>query len=203
MNKVLKTPYLYYKETLKSHDKIGEIMKLLTTSLLLLASSLAYGEVDLTKSQVQWEAKKVISGGHQGLVPLTKASLTQKDGKIVSGEFSVSIKEASVSDLEGEWKQKFLDHIKSDDFFSVSKYPEAHIKITQVDQDKAKGLLTIKDKTHPVEFNILRKDKSISGQVVFDRTNFDIIYGSNNFFKNLGDKAISNDVKVTFNIVLK
>lgn len=177
-------------------------MKLLTTGILL-ASSLAYGEVDLSKSEVQWEAKKVLAGGHTGLVPLTKASLNKDNGKIISGEFSVSIKDATVSDLEGEWKQKFLDHIKSDDFFSVNTYPEATIKITKLDKNKAQGLLTIKNKTHPVEFDILQKDKIISGQLVFDRTKFDIIYGSNNFFKNLGDKAIANEVKVKFNIVLK
>jgi hypothetical protein len=42
---------------------------------------------------------------------------------------------------------------------------------------------------------------STSGKFTFDRTKFDVIYGSGTFFDNLGDKAINNDVTIEFNIV--
>ena len=179
-------------------------MKNLLLASVITATSFAYGEtVDLTKSQVYWEAHKVIAGGHKGTIPVVKADLKIVDKKLVSGTISLSVAQAQVLDLEGEWKQKFLDHIKSDDFFSVSKYPEATIKIEKIQSDKAYGLLTIKNTTHPIEFSYVEKNGEFTGDVVFDRTKYGIVYGSNNFFKNLGDKAIANDVKVIFKIVLK
>ena len=65
-----------------------------------------------------------------------------------------------------------------------------------------KGSLTIKGKTQPVEFPYYKKGNTYTGTVNFDRTKFGIIYGSKNFFKNLGDKVIDNNVQLSFIAVL-
>lgn len=176
---------------------------LLALSLLSSSLSFANTNLDMSKSQVSWEAKKVVAGGHHGLVKIKSAQLEEKDGQLSKGKIVIDLKSADVSDLEGEWKDKFLGHVKGSDFFDVEKYPEAELNLTQVDGLIAKGTLTIKDKTHPIELQFKKEGKAYSGEVVFDRTKYNIIYGSNNFFKNLGDKAIANDVKVGFKIVLK
>ena len=52
-------------------------------------------------------------------------------------------------------------------------------------------------------FDYTKKDNTSSGKMTFDRTKFNMIYGSGDFFKNLGDKVIHNEVKVDFVFVVK
>jgi polyisoprenoid-binding protein YceI len=176
---------------------------LILLSLLTTSVAMAQVNLDMTQSQVSWEAKKVIAGGHHGVVKIKSAQLEDKQGQLIGGKIVIDLKSADVLDLEGEWRDKFLGHIKSADFFDVEKHPEAVLNISKIEGLKATGTLTIKNKTQPVEIQFKKEGKTYSGEVVFDRTKFDIIYGSNSFFKNLGDKAIAHDVKVGFKIVLK
>ena len=60
-----------------------------------------------------------------------------------------------------------------------------------------------KDKTNPISVSYKKEGKTYTGKMVFDRTKYNIVYGSGNFFKNLGDKVIHDDVEVNFSIVLK
>jgi polyisoprenoid-binding protein YceI len=76
--------------------------------------------------------------------------------------------------------------------------------ITQVGVDAAGGYqvtgdLTIKGITQPVSFPMTIAENTAKASLKIDRTLYDIRYGSNNFFENLGDKAINNefDLEVT------
>lgn len=175
-------------------------MKVLLLSFLLVLSTGAYADNHLINSKVKWEAYKVIGGGHNGEIPITKSDLIIEDGKIKKGTLEFDISKATVTDLSGEWETKFLTHIKSSDFFDVEKHPKAKLKITSVSNKELKGVLTIKDKSKNIKVPFNKVNGKYSGEVEFDRTEFGIIYGSNNFFKNLGDKAIANNVKVIFEL---
>ena len=126
-----------------------------------------------------------------------------KDGKITGGEFVADLTAFTVTDLEGEWKDKFLGHMKSGDFFDVAKYPTSKLVIKSVKGNKVTADLTVKDKTNEVTFDMKNKGNEYSGKLVFDRTKFGMIYGSGDFFKNLGDKMINNEVTVDFKFVVK
>jgi polyisoprenoid-binding protein YceI len=93
--------------------------------------------------------------------------------------------------------------MKSADFFEVEKWPTAQLVIVEVTDSLVKGNLTIKDKTEEVSFPYTQKEGLFSGKLVFDRTKFGMIYGSGDFFKNLGDKIINNEVELTFEVVVK
>ena len=93
--------------------------------------------------------------------------------------------------------------MKSEDFFQVEKWPTAKLVIKSVKGEKVKGELTIKDKTNPVEFTAKNEKGFYTGTLKFDRTKFGMIYGSGNFFKNLGDKMIENDVTLDFKVKVK
>ena len=168
-------------------------------SLILSTSVLA----DLKSSEVIWTGSKVVGGSHYGALPIKSANIKANEGNIQSANIVFDLKKIDVTELSGEWKNKFLSHIKSGDFFEVDKYPEAKLLLTEVKNNLGKGQLTIKDKTHPIEIKFNKKGKLYSGTVEFDRTKYNIVYGSKNFFKNLGDKAISNNVKVDFKLELK
>ena len=42
-----------------------------------------------------------------------------------------------------------------------------------------------------------------SGTLKFDRTKFNMKYGSGSFFKNLGDKMINNEIKIDYVVALE
>jgi polyisoprenoid-binding protein YceI len=179
-------------------------MKNVLLSLAFLIGTTAFATtVDESQSKITWAATKVIGGGHNGLVTIKSIKLKEKKGQLQSGLVVIDLTKIQVNELEGEWKEKFLTHIQSSDFFNIAKFPTATLKITDVKKSELIGFLTIKDKTNPIKVKFIKKEKTYSGELVFDRTLYDLKYGSTNFFKNLGDKAISNDVKLTFSIVIK
>src|SRR5690606_6621253 len=104
-----------------------------------------------------------------------------------------------------EYRDKFLGHMKSADFFDVAKYPTAKLVTTKIDGNSVTANLTIKGKTHPVNFTYSKEkgeNGAYTGDITFDRTKFDMIYGSGNFFKNLGDKMIHDKVQLNFKVYL-
>jgi polyisoprenoid-binding protein YceI len=178
-------------------------MKALFLSLSFLALTQGFAaDVDLKKSQFTWKGTKV-AGEHVGHVSLKSATLDLKEGKLTGGEFVIDLATMTTTDLSGEWADKLVGHLKSGDFFNIEKFPTASLKVKSVKGNKVEADLTIKGKTNPVSFDVTQKGKEYSGKLVFDRTKFDMVYNSGNFFKDLGDKAINNDVSVDFKVVAK
>lgn len=177
-------------------------MKKTILTLAFLSLSTLAADVDLAKSTFNWKGTKV-SGEHFGVISLKSAKLDVKDDAIKSGEFVIDMNSMVVKDLQGEWADKLLGHIKNEDFFEVSKYPTSTLKITSSTKDEVKGELTVKGKTNPVSVKFKKEGKDYVGKLVFDRTKFNIVYGSGDFFKNLGDKMIHNDISVDFRVVTK
>lgn len=178
-----------------------KMTKLMTIASLLISSAFA-ADVDLKASTLKWEGTKV-TGKHFGKIFFKGAKAEVTDGKLKSGEFVVDMNSFTVDDLSGEWAKKFIDHMKSKDFFVTSKYPTSKLVIKEVKDGVAKGDLTIKGKTNPVSFKVKSEKNTHTGVLKFDRTKFGMTYGSGDFFKGLGDKMIHNDVTVDFKLVTK
>lgn len=166
---------------------------------------------DKNKSSVVWVGKKV-NGKHVGFVSLKSGVFTVEDDQITSGNFVIDMTSIESTDLEGEKKKKLDDHLRSTDFFSVEKYPEAKLTITEsgsFDDGDAEvtGNLTIKGRTHPITFNATREnvDNGVKyfAKINVDRTKYNVRYGSRKFFDNLGDKAIYDVFELKVNILAK
>lgn len=136
------------------------------------------------------------------------------DGKnIVSGELVVDMTTIVDTDIqELDFNKKLVNHLLSQDFFYVSKFPLAKFKLNsakKISEGKfqAHGDLTIKGKTHPtqinVEISIQGVTAKIQGQLNIDRTMYNIKYGSGKFFQNLGDKLIDDTFEINFNLKAK
>ena len=191
-------------------------MKLITALILGLSTVLALTEgpapatVNKAESQVRWEASKV-TGTHWGYVPLKNANLDVAGGKITGGSFDMDMVNLTVEDLKEEpSKGNLTKHLKSDDFFSVEKFNTATFKITEAKTSNGKeytisGTLTIKGISQPISFPasvaVAGGKLTATGQITFDRTKYDIKFRSGNFFENLGDKMIYNDVKLDVKLV--
>ncbi|MCB0391847.1 MAG: YceI family protein [Bdellovibrionales bacterium] len=173
-------------------------------TILFSLSSLANIVVDPTKSVINWKGKKV-TGEHVGTVKVKSGNFDLKKQKAT---VVVDMTSIDVTDLKGEWKGKLMNHLRSDDFFSVDKHKEAKLvldKMINAGKDKynVSGKLTIKGKTQPVKFEVVEKSGTYEGELTFDRTKFDVKYKSGKFFENLGDKLIYDDVKLNFKIAAK
>ncbi|WP_138484939.1 YceI family protein [Dyadobacter bucti] len=166
--------------------------------------------VDTKSSTVVWGAKKV-TGTHAGTVPLTSGSLIVDNDKLKGGNFVIDVKSLVVTDVtDKEMNGKLTGHLKSDDFFSVEKHPQAKLVISSVTPKGGNaydvtGKLTIKGITQDVKFPATVKADSkkvtANAKVTVDRTKYDIKFRSANFFENLGDKAIDNDFTLDVNLV--
>lgn len=170
-------------------------------------------KVDVKGSKTEWIGRKV-TGEHHGTIALKSGSLVFEGDKLVGGEFEMDMSSIINLDIEDKsMKDKLIGHLKSDDFFSVEKFPVARFKITHVQKNENKegdnyfirGDMTIKGITKPVEFsakiNISSGKVDGTALVIIDRSKFDVRYGSGSFFEGLGDKLIYDDF--TLKIILK
>jgi polyisoprenoid-binding protein YceI len=108
--------------------------------------------------------------------------------------------------------EKLVGHLSSPDFFDVEKFPVAELHLTQItpngkDQYKLVGNLKIKEVSRPVTMDgkVDAADPNSPKVLVkftFDRTEWNVRYGSGKFFKNLGDKMISDKIHLDAEIVL-
>jgi polyisoprenoid-binding protein YceI len=189
------------------------IKALITISILTSVSLFASDsyKVSNTDTKLKWTGEKV-SGEHFGHVTVKSGEVIFNDGKLIGGNFVMDMTTITVEDIEGEWQQKLLGHLQSDDFFSVNQHKEAKFVVTNIkdyENGKAKvtGNLTIKGITKQVRFDVNHSVKggvyTATGQIKIDRTKFDIKYNSGNFFENLGDKLIYDDFTIDLNLIAK
>jgi len=154
-------------------------------------------EIKTDKSSVTWKGYKV-TGSHTGKIALKSGNLVFKADKLIGGEFTIDMNSIVNTDLEGEYKGKLEGHLKSDDFFSVEKFPTAKlvfnkVKSTGKNSYEATGDLTIKDITAPVTFEISVYGNKATTNITIDRTTYGVKYKSASFFDDLKDKAIYDD----------
>lgn len=186
-------------------------VNVLLAVIILLSSQMIYAQkmmVNAEKSNIEWLGKK-IGGQHEGNILLKSGSFELKEGKIVSGNFVVDMNSITNTDLEDKsYNQKLVGHLKSDDFFGVDKFPLANFVLTKAskfDNGKAtiSGKITIKGKTEKISFDVFKKGNQFSAKVNIDRAKFDIRYGSDSFFDNLGDKVIDDIFVLDIKLALK
>lgn len=194
--------------------------KLFSTTLILVGiifSINANTNIDLIQSQIEWKGKK-ITGSHNGTINLTSGNLDIKNKEILGGEFIIDMNSIICSDLENEnSNSRLINHLKSDDFFSVEKFPTSKIVINKVVKLKENkngwthniyADLTIKGTTKEIVFpcNIKEESKdkmSFYAEITVDRSQYNVQYGSSTFFPNIADKAIDNDMLFKVKLLTK
>ena len=163
--------------------------------------------VDITQSKIEWLGKKV-TGEHTGTINIKTGKLNWENNMLKGGYIEIDMNTINVTDLEGEYKGKLEGHLKSPDFFSVADYPVAKFTFNEVNPSGVKniyninGELTIKGITNKLSFQAEIMGNKAKAKVTVDRSKYDVRYGSNSFFDNLGDKAIYDDFELDVNLVL-
>tara|TARA_B100001029_G_C15023827_1_gene432293 strand:- start:571 stop:1155 length:585 start_codon:yes stop_codon:yes gene_type:complete len=192
--------------------------KLILISFLFLISNSTYSQtssipIDINKSNVKWYGDEITGKQHYGSLKFKEGNIVltgtgKVSDKIISGSFIVDMTSLNVEDLTGRGKNSLEGHLKSDDFFSVSKFNYAYLKILK-SNDPVNGVqtisgdLTIKGISHPITFTMELNGKIAKSNLVFDRTKYDVKFRSGNFFQNLGDKLIYDDIKLEVSLVFE
>ncbi|MFC2176604.1 YceI family protein [Bacteroidota bacterium] len=181
---------------------------ILFTALVAFTSITTDGlyTINTRQSTIEWIGTKITGKSHFGTINLQVGWLTLKQNKIVGGQFTIDMTSISCTDIEDpKSNKKLVDHLNNEDFFAVNQFETAHLTIISSDDyGNVKAKLTIKDITKDVSFraNTIVENGVLtaSANIEIDRSKFDIRYGSDSFFDNLGDKVINNTVQ--FNITL-
>ena len=187
---------------------------LLAGALMFFVSALATQaqNVNLDKSTFTWTGKKV-AGEHTGNIKLKSGSIKIDGKELKGGNFIIDMTTLTCTDLKDEGTNtSLINHLKSDDFFSVDKFKESRFNITKVvrqanNQYQVTGNLEIKGTNHPntikATFEEKGKQKIFTGTMVVDRTLYNIRYGSGKFFENLGDRMINDEFEIKFSLVVE
>jgi polyisoprenoid-binding protein YceI len=196
-----------------SHANKYSRLKVFALTLSILFSSISYAititpkndkEINTKNSSVLWKGNKV-TGSHEGTIKIKSGFLKFEKKKFIGGEFEIDMTSLVCTDLSGEYKGKLEGHLKSDDFFGVTKFPTATLKIKKVKQKKGNTYectaeITIKGKTEIIIFNTILNKNSAVAKIKIDRTKFDIKYGSGSFFDGLGDNMIYDEFDLNINL---
>jgi polyisoprenoid-binding protein YceI len=85
-------------------------------------------------SKIEWIGTKV-TGYHTGAVPLKSGEIYVNNNEVTGGRFVMDVANMSVSgpkSVDSASNKKLLGHLRSADFFDVTKYPEASFELTSI-----------------------------------------------------------------------
>lgn len=169
--------------------------------------------VSTKESFIKWTGYGV-GKSHWGHVSLSKADIKFVKNEPVSGEIIVDLKTIATKDIENpEWAGKLNGHLMNEDFFDVTKFPQAKFVATKITK-KSEGEYIVEGKLHVKNKEMKKtltlktkkdgKKKSLVGTLSFDRTKFDVKYNSKSFFSvaQLKDKAIEDKIDLEINLML-
>jgi len=200
-----------------------KLMMIAATALLATSFAKVNGQdgdktiytIDTQKSIVLWKGEK-LTGEENGTLELKGGTVTVKGESVMSTDLVIDMTSIVATDIEDKVDNgKLVGHLKSDDFFSVEKNPTATFKATSFKAIKGvtngaphymvTGELTIKGITNTINFPamVVISNGMLTANATskFDRTKWDIKYGSGSFFEGLGDRVIYDDVTFEFQLV--
>jgi polyisoprenoid-binding protein YceI len=170
-------------------------------------------KVDPAKSSLKWHAEKV-TGKHDGTVKVLGGTISLEGTNVIGGTVDVDMTSIDDVDMQGEYHDKLVGHLKSDDFFGVATFPKATLVIKKVvpiadkkgaENNTITADLTIKGITKEITFPAIivvsKTEVVANAELNINRTNYGIKYGSKSFIDNIGDKAINDEFNLKVRIV--
>jgi polyisoprenoid-binding protein YceI len=153
--------------------------------------------LDIDNSLMNWKGSKMIGNSHEGSIKISEGFI-DFDNEL--GYFVVDM----ITMKENE-NSNVIDHLISEDFFNVETFPTSTIELKSIDGNIVTADLTILNKTNEISFpvNFVLDENLIYANANFeiDRTKWGIIYNSNNFFKNLGDNVIKDEIEFNLGLI--
>lgn len=168
--------------------------------------------VDSRESTMRWTGYYLFSfGEHTGTIQISKGQLTTSNGSINGGSFEIDMTTLNDTDMKpDDGGNDLTNHLKSDDFFAVDKFPTSEFVITKAERIKdarpnepnydISGILTLKGVkntlTFPAMISMENNVITAIAKFKFDRTKWNVKYNSGKFFNEIGDGAISDAIGI-------
>lgn len=141
-------------------------------------------------SRVIWMGTEMWeTGKHEGTLSLSEGYLLMKNRQIEGGRFIADMHTIDITDIPESDpipRKRLRNHLESEDFFYVEKFPAAEFEITKTeaingDSLRVWGDLSIRDITNPISFIATREVNKDSGLVInaafkIDRFEYNISY---------------------------
>jgi len=166
------------------------------------------------ESSIAWEASKRVGATHNGTVNAQEGALMVEQGAIIGGSIVADMTTIVDFDLDNEaMNEGLVNHLKSDDFFSVATYSTASFAISEVAAlqgiegatHRIDGTMIIKGIENEVSFPASIEETEtglrLVGTLTLDRTLWDVRFGSDKFFDNLGDGLIEDEFMLDVNML--
>lgn len=134
--------------------------------------------INTDRSLVKWKGTEMWqTGEHEGIVNFKRGYLSYQNGQIVGGKFIADMNSITITDIpkhELVARRNLRNHLNSEDFFHVKKYPTAAFEITKTEAINANslrvwGALSIRDVTQSISF-IASKKPDQNSALVFNAT---------------------------------
>ena len=171
--------------------------------------------VDIDKSTIRWTGRN-LANHHWGHLNLKSGTLSFSGGQLTGGEFVIDMNSISVEDIPDAGMAGYLiAHLQDADFFETATYPEATVTLETVEAiaDATRGasnykisaVLTLKGVANPIHFETTAgwaPDGTFSAQAAleFDRTLWNVLYGSGKFFDRLGMHMVADLIALQIKI---
>lgn len=172
--------------------------------------------IDPAKSILHWVGRN-IGGRHHGSIGVKGGGLAFSGGKVAQGNIVIDMESIRNVDLTDEtWNRILISHLKSEDFFDVSRFPTASFELARATllpdappgtpNYRVEGILTIRDVGNRIEFPALiapRDEGGVSAQAFFDidRTRWNVCYGSGKLFEKLGMHLVNDVISLELQVV--
>lgn len=166
-----------------------------------------------SESKLTWKGfvKLTFGAGHHGVIEGIAGTITTgPDGNIQKGDFTLDMNTIKVLDMEERGNKDLADHLKGDDFFSVSTFPQGFFSIIAVTYAENKtdatvdAFLGLKGVTNRISFPVkIEPDgKSIRarGMVTIDRTKWNVNYQSASVIGAIKDSTLSDSVVIELDL---
>lgn len=174
--------------------------------------------LDTAASVLEWTGRN-FNNRHYGRIPFRGGDTVITGGELQRGEITLDMTGITNLDLQDEtYRQMLVSHLKSADFFAVDRYPVAAISISGWKpvvsatpgrpDHTVQGKLTIKGVTRNIEFPLAilpQEDGSLKAHAAFDfdRTDWNINYGSGRLFEQLGMHLVHDRIDIELFIVAR
>lgn len=145
------------------------------------------------------------------MISVKTGVISVENGELKHADISVDMTSMTCTDdMDDEYKTKLIGHLHSPDFFNTAEHATSNFTMKSFEKGRdgmytVTGTLTIKgikqDISFPANIKVTDKEVTVDADVVFDRSKYDIRYGSDSFFDDLGDKVIYDDVEMKLHIV--
>jgi len=171
--------------------------------------------VDTKRSVVRWVGRNLWNQ-HHGTVALKSADIELEHSALSGGRAEIDLSQIACDDIDDQkMNQVLINHLRSADFFLVSKYPTAVFELQNATpisgarpgspNYEVNGTLSLRGHKDELLFDATlgwnEDDISLQAHFDIDRTTWGSTYGSGKLYEALGKHLVNDNISLSFQLI--